>query len=104
MLGCACGFVGHGRGFVTGFGIVSETYVGTDCGSAYHTRGSRTVVVERCNAFVSGNEWKLCIRQAAVLPTEASSQGSALSDGGRRLRTALRGLGRTGGSGVTICA
>lgn len=76
MLGCACGFVGHGRGFVTGFGIVSETYVGTDCGSAYHTRGSRTVVVERCNAFVSGNEWKLCIRQAAVLPTEASSHGS----------------------------
>ena len=76
VLGGACGFGGHGRGFVTGFGIVSETYVGTDCGSAYHTRGSRTVVVERCNAFVSGNEWKLCIRQAAVLPTEASSHGS----------------------------
>ena len=33
----------------------------------------------------------------------ARNQGSALSDGGRRLRTAPQGLARTGGSGVTIC-
>ena len=33
----------------------------------------------------------------------ARNQGSALSDGRRRLRKAPQGLARTGGSGVTIC-